>query len=108
MNYREAWFKNNNPNKRGKYVCIKCAGEFTKDEIEIDHIIPKRKGGTDDLWNLQCMCRRCNRSKGSRQSSRETLKGVCGAITHGDAIKLANSMFVRKVKDLLGIKYKRK
>jgi hypothetical protein len=34
---------------------------FTK-----DHIIPKSKGGTDDLTNLQTMCSPCNFIKGNK------------------------------------------
>lgn len=45
------------------YRCHNCGGYFKKSEIDIDHIIPRNKGGTDDLWNLQPMCKHCNRSK---------------------------------------------
>jgi 5-methylcytosine-specific restriction endonuclease McrA len=31
-----------------------------------DHILPKSKGGTDDLDNLQTMCHRCNGKKGNK------------------------------------------
>lgn len=33
--------------------------------MTIDHIIPKSKGGSSDLENLQPMCRECNKKKGS-------------------------------------------
>lgn len=61
-NYRDKWFKNNPP-VFGKYRCVRCGGWFPKEEIDIDHIIPQSKGGTDDLINLQAMCKHCNRSK---------------------------------------------
>lgn len=38
---------------------------------EPDHIVPHKLGGTDDLWNLQTLCRRCNQSKGHRPAPRQ-------------------------------------
>lgn len=34
--------------------------------LEIDHIISRRKGGTDHIDNLQLLCGSCNRIKGDR------------------------------------------
>ena len=92
----------------GKYRCVRCGGWFRKDQIEIDHRIPKRDGGTDDLWNLQPMCRTCNRSKRDRQSGFETASTLVRATAHGDLGKAVGSMAVRGLKDALGIKYRRK
>ncbi len=38
----------------------------SKDSLEIDHIIPLSRGGTNELSNLQILCRTCNRKKGAR------------------------------------------
>ena len=62
MGYREDFFKNT-PSYMGKYQCQRCGNWFPKSEIDVDHRIPKRHGGTDDLYNLQAMCKHCNRSK---------------------------------------------
>lgn len=35
-------------------------------ELEVDHVIPRADGGTDDLANLVTACRECNRGKGCR------------------------------------------
>lgn len=32
--------------------------------MEVDHIVPKAKGGPDDDTNLQLLCGHCNRVKG--------------------------------------------
>lgn len=33
--------------------------------MEVDHILPWSRGGTDALENLQPMCKACNRNKGN-------------------------------------------
>ena len=47
----------------GWYKCVKCGKSFRKGDMDIDHIIPKSKGGTNSRYNLQCICKHCNRSK---------------------------------------------
>lgn len=45
-------------------TCLYCG---TSDgPIELDHIHPVVRGGSDDLENLRPACRACNRSKGSK------------------------------------------
>jgi len=47
----------------------RCAGgktHFPLPLLEVDHIIPKSKGGGDFLENYQLLCGRCNRIKGDR------------------------------------------
>lgn len=107
MGYRENWFNNNRPNLFGKYRCVSCGGFFTKKEIEIDHRIPKRDGGTDDLWNLQPMCRHCNRSKRDRQTKLETASTLVRATAHGQLGKAVGGMAKQGIKDALGFKYRR-
>lgn len=34
--------------------------------FNIDHIIPKKKGGTDGLWNTRPCCEKCNNEKGDK------------------------------------------
>lgn len=31
--------------------------------FEVDHLVPRNHGGTDDEWNLALSCPRCNRSR---------------------------------------------
>ena len=54
--------------------CVICDEETAFDKGEVDHIIPKVKGGTDDPINLQWLCHRCNRLKGSTRTSSEVRK----------------------------------
>lgn len=43
--------------------CCKCAAATT----DVDHIIPRAKGGSDDERNLQPLCKRCHNVKTGRE-----------------------------------------
>ena len=47
-------------------LCNACGREFEIWDFEIDHIIPKAKGGGDYYENYQLLCGSCNRIKGDR------------------------------------------
>ncbi len=46
--------------------CGGCRTHFEARHLEVDHIISRRKGGTDHIGNLQLLCGNCNRIKGDR------------------------------------------
>ena len=46
--------------------CNGCANEMRLVDFEIDHIIPKSKGGGDYFENYQLLCGNCNKTKGNR------------------------------------------
>lgn len=52
-----------------KQRCVLCGIKSDKRPLDIDHIIPRSKGGTDDISNLQVLCAKCNRSKGNRDNT---------------------------------------
>ncbi len=47
-------------------LCNGCKTQFDIRNLEIDHIIPKSKGGGDYYENYQLLCGSCNRMKGDR------------------------------------------
>jgi hypothetical protein len=54
---------------RDNFCCKKCSLSIREEKnllLEIDHIIPLSKGGITSEDNLQTLCWRCNRSKGSK------------------------------------------
>lgn len=52
--------------KKDKFTCQYC-GKMAPDVIlEVDHIIPVSKGGTNDLLNLITSCKECNIGKRDR------------------------------------------
>lgn len=55
-------------------------------KMEVDHIRPWSQGGSDELWNLQPLCKPCNRSKSSGASLGDSIKMIKNDIVHGDMI----------------------
>jgi hypothetical protein len=49
--------------KRDKYRCQLCGKDAHDAKLEIDHKIPRIKGGSDDESNLWVLCFFCNRGK---------------------------------------------
>ena len=47
-------------------LCNGCKGDFPFKLYEVDHVVPKSKGGTDHLGNLQLLCGHCNKIKSDK------------------------------------------
>lgn len=52
--------------QRDKYQCQSCGKTQGETTLNIDHIIPLAKGGSNDLSNLQTLCQGCNQKKSDR------------------------------------------
>lgn len=52
--------------KRDHFQCVNCEASLLADKkirLEVDHIVPVSRGGTNDPHNLQTLCRNCNQQK---------------------------------------------
>lgn len=43
--------------------CLKCK---STENLTIDHIVPKSRGGSHHIANLQTLCQKCNSKKGDK------------------------------------------
>ena len=50
--------------------------------MECDHIRPWSQGGTDDVWNLQPLCKPCNRTKSANMTVGDNIKTIGNTIMH--------------------------
>lgn len=44
--------------------CIYCSNSIPIKDYSVDHIIPRSRGGSDTIENIQLVCRSCNLMKG--------------------------------------------
>ncbi|WP_099321136.1 HNH endonuclease [Anaerococcus sp. Marseille-P3625] len=59
--------------KRDSFTCQYCGKTAPDVILEVDHINPVSKGGTNDLLNLITSCRDCNRGKSDRKLSDDSM-----------------------------------
>ena len=52
--------------RRQDNTCVYCGYRRIATSLDIDHIIPAVRGGSNDMGNLQVICRPCNQRKGSQ------------------------------------------
>jgi ATP adenylyltransferase len=55
--------------KRARFRCELCGVSADIRALEVDHIVPRNRGGTDDPDNLQALCYRCNAMKRDRDDT---------------------------------------
>jgi 5-methylcytosine-specific restriction endonuclease McrA len=51
---------------RDRNTCQYCGRRLKAKDLNIDHVVPRSRGGTDTWENLVCACVACNIRKGSR------------------------------------------
>jgi hypothetical protein len=64
-------FSRKNVLSRDNYTCQYCSFRGSREELTLDHIIPRSKGGGNTFTNIVTSCKECNSKKGNK-----TLKEV--------------------------------
>jgi 5-methylcytosine-specific restriction endonuclease McrA len=52
--------------ERYDHTCLRCGKQEPAIELTRDHVIPVFNGGSDDIANIQPLCRACNSAKGTQ------------------------------------------
>ena len=69
--------------KRAKYRCELCGAHESQIALHVDHIIPRSKGGPDDLSNFQALCQTCNTNK--RAEDDTDFRGILNSYSDRDS-----------------------
>lgn len=67
--YGTAWQKTRSVVlERDEHLCTKCLTEGVLTQAtHVDHIVPKSQGGSEELSNLQALCKDCHFKKTARE-----------------------------------------
>jgi 5-methylcytosine-specific restriction endonuclease McrA len=63
---REVRFSRHNIFMRDGNSCQYCGERKSRSELNLDHVIPRSRGGMTTWENIVCACLECNRLKGGR------------------------------------------
>jgi len=63
---KEVKFTRQNVFERDGNTCQYCGKQFDREELNLDHVIPREKGGQTTWENIVCSCIPCNTKKGNR------------------------------------------
>lgn len=63
---REVAFTRHNIYARYRYRCCYCGRRFPPAELNLDHVVPRSRGGVNDWSNVVSACRPCNLRKADR------------------------------------------
>jgi 5-methylcytosine-specific restriction protein A len=75
QNYGNTWKKLRDYYIARNVLCVMCLSKgVTRAAEEVDHVTPRRHGGSDDTDNLQSLCKSCH----SRKTAREVLNKCVG------------------------------
>jgi 5-methylcytosine-specific restriction endonuclease McrA len=66
MPRRHVRFSRGNIFSRDRYTCQYCGASPARNELNLDHVVPRSLGGRTSWENVVCCCVPCNRRKGGR------------------------------------------
>lgn len=63
---KEVKFTRHNVFERDKNTCQYCGKTLSRELLNLDHVLPRDRGGETTWENIVCSCIRCNTRKGNR------------------------------------------
>jgi 5-methylcytosine-specific restriction endonuclease McrA len=63
---RDIRFSRRNVYLRDGHCCLYCGRRFAEEELNLDHVVPRDRGGVTSWENIVTACIRCNAQKANR------------------------------------------
>ena len=63
---KEVKFTRNNIFERDRNTCQYCGGVFDRKDLNLDHVVPRDRGGPTSWENIVCSCIACNTRKANQ------------------------------------------
>ena len=74
MPKKEVKFTRHNVFERDKNTCQYCGRVLERKDLNLDHVIPRDRGGLTSWENIVCSCLACNVRKGGRTPAEAGMK----------------------------------
>ena len=74
--HKEVKFTRHNIFERDHNMCQYCGKRFDRKELNLDHVIPRDRGGTTTWENVVCACIPCNTRKANRTPAEAAMRLV--------------------------------
>ncbi len=71
---KEVKFTRHNIFERDKNTCQYCGAVFERKDLNLDHVVPREKGGATHWENIVCSCITCNAKKANRTPREANMK----------------------------------
>jgi len=89
--------------ERDNHLCFYCHTELSKDDFNLDHIIPKTQGGHNYKCNLVSACKPCNTKKKNKNSNEFLLNNYRIGLLTQDEYLLQNEILKKLKTEYLAI-----
>jgi 5-methylcytosine-specific restriction endonuclease McrA len=71
---RHVRFSRHNIYARDQNRCQYCGHQLPRSELNLDHVVPRSRGGLSTWENVVCSCHRCNRIKGGQTPAEASMR----------------------------------
>ena len=78
---KEVKFTRHNVFLRDKFPCQYCGNRFSERELNLDHVVPRDKGGRTTWENIVTSCIRCNSRKANKLAHEVGMRLLCNPDT---------------------------